>query len=107
MSLSKRARQGIGIFNKINQSGKRWSYSAKRMKVSPPGLPENVIDAAKAAMAALPEGMRNAYIPELSKQSDDAQPQTAKGGAQQSVSGQPENGQETQKGTTGGPQCGE
>lgn len=107
MGLSGRAKRGIAIFNAINQkSSKRWKYSAKMMTIEPPKLAANIVEAARAAMNALPEEMRNAYVPELSIKQDDAKPQEPEGGAEHGLPAQQEAGQETEKGTPGGPSCG-
>lgn len=111
MSLSKRAKRGIGTFNKINEAPSRWKYKAKRMMIeaAKPKLAANILEAAQAAMEALPEEIRNAHVPELSVQQDDAKPENPEGGEKHDVPVQREDSQETpegkETGPAGGPQC--
>src|ERR1041385_6160011 len=107
MGFSRRAKRGIGIFNHLKQkSPKRWRYSAKKMTIEPLKLADNITEAAIKAMDALPEEMRNAYIPELSVQKEDAEPKKQEIGTEQSISIQSQDSAETEKGAPGGLSCG-
>lgn len=99
MSLSKRARRGIAIFNKIQTSPNRLRYMMRRMMIEGPKFAANIVQAAQEAVNAnvqvVPQGENNPVAPE------------PEGGAQQSVSAQPKVDEKAAEGTPGGPLCGD
>lgn len=107
MSFSKRAKRGMSIFNAIrDRSPKKTRYHSKRMtiKLGPAPLDPKLQEAALAAMEAMPEEMKNAYVPELSVVEDNAKPESPEGGEKHGVSAQLQAGQEAPERKETGPE---
>lgn len=106
MSFSKRAKRGMSVFNAIrDRSPKRARYHSKRMTISfnRPPLDPKLAEAALAALNAMPEEMKNAYVPELSVVEDNAKPESPEGGEKHGVSTQLQAGQKAPEGKETGP----
>lgn len=101
MSLSRRAKRGISVFNKIQMSPNNQKYHSTRMeiKVGPPAMEPNILSAALAAAEAI-----HATVQIVPESKDNAVPPEQEGRAELNVPIQPEVGETPTEGTPGGPQ---
>lgn len=101
MSLSRRARRGIALFNSRLKSPRQQRYCSTRMeiKVGPSPMDQNILSAALAAAEAI-----NASVQIVPKSENNPVAPEQEGGAQHDISVQPEAGETPSEGTTGGPQ---
>lgn len=101
MGMSRRAKRGIAVFNKIQNSPNNQKYHSTRMeiRVGPQPMAKNILSAALAAAEAI-----HATVQIVSKGEDNPIAPEQEGGAQLSVPVQPEAGKTAEEGTPGGAQ---
>jgi len=101
MSLSRRAKRGIAIFNKIQTSPSRLRYCSKKMmiEVGPPAMEPNILSAALAAAEAI-----HATVQIVPKSEDNPVTPDQEGRTEHDIPVQPEAGETASEGTPGGPQ---
>lgn len=99
MGMSRRARRGIAVFNKIQTSPNRLRYMMRRMMIEVPKLAANILQAAQAAAEAI-----NASVQIVPKSENNPVAADQERGAEQHIPVQPEVVEKAPEGTPGGPQ---